>query len=172
MCVGLNVCDDSERYFQQSLLCRFVIVPGSCLLLCTINSIICTWTSQPASPWAIVFPSGVSAHGTTCHTSRLAMVRTGLARPRWGVMAFEHRPLQQGREVDRRRIEGLTAEELCLLFIHSSSSGVSKGGESDERMPLEATSLCPEQPAPSGHTAERGPHLSQALENQYFWMEP
>lgn len=95
MCIFMYVCAAMGDIFQ-SLLCRFLIVLGSCFSLCTINSIICTSPSQPASPWAIVFPSGVSALCAACHAGP-PTVGTGLARPRWDVLAFGHCPLQGGR---------------------------------------------------------------------------
>lgn len=93
----------------QSPLCCLLIVLGSCLPLCTINSIICTWPSQPSSPWATVFPSGVSALHAACQTPlaptssspccllllSLPSVGTGLARPRWDPLTFGHHPLQE-----------------------------------------------------------------------------
>lgn len=93
ICVGALMVVVGDIF--QSLLCRFLIVLGHCLPLCTINSIICTLPSQPASPWAIVFPSGVSALGTACHACP-PTVGTGLARPRWDMLAFGHCPLQEG----------------------------------------------------------------------------
>lgn len=40
VCVGVSAVVVGDIF--QSLLCRFLIVLGSCLPLCTINSIICT----------------------------------------------------------------------------------------------------------------------------------
>lgn len=94
VCVGVSAVEVGDIF--QSLLCRFLIVLRSCLPLCTINSIICTQPSQPASPWAIVFPSGVSALDAVCHPCP-PTVGTGLARPRWDVLAFGHCPLQEAR---------------------------------------------------------------------------
>lgn len=74
----------------QSPLRRLLIVLGSCSPFCTINNIICTCPSQPGSPWAIVFPSGVTALGLACHACSPLhpSVGTGLAGSRWDVLAF------------------------------------------------------------------------------------
>lgn len=102
VCKNVHVCL-CEMFSNHR--CQFLIVLWGCLPLCTINSIICTKPSQPASPWATVFPSGVSALDAACHGCPLT-VGTGLARPRWDVLAFGHCPLQEGRDRWGGGIEG------------------------------------------------------------------
>ena len=72
VCPHVCVCTEVVGDIFQSLLCRFLIVLRSCLLLCAINSIICTKPSQPASSWTIVFLSGVSALSAVCHACPLS----------------------------------------------------------------------------------------------------
>lgn len=99
-CGCLCVREEELRDIFHSPLRRPLIVLQSCLPLCAINSIIYTSPSQPAdSPWTIVFMSGVSALGIACHASSLPPPTEGIgmAKPRWDVLAFGHRPLQEGR---------------------------------------------------------------------------
>ena len=117
----------AEGDIFQSLLCRSLIVLGSCFSLCTINSIICSSPSQPVSPWAIVFPSGVSALCAACHAGP-PTVGTGLARPRWDVLAFGHCPLRGGTGWTGRG-RGLPpqqerSKEVVPLTSQSFSSGL------------------------------------------------
>lgn len=55
-----------------------------------------------------MFPSGVSAFVAACHA-----VGTGLARPRWDLLAFGYCPLQEGKE----REEGWLGEKSSLHSI-------------------------------------------------------
>lgn len=140
----MHVCVVGAGDIFQSPLCCLLIVLGSCLPLCTINSIICTWPSQPSSPWATVFPSGVSALHAACHAASPLppsppppSVGTGLARPRWDLLTFGHRPLQ---EVDGEPLASLAAATTCLAKV-PRSGGEGRWGEDKGPLPRRPPSI-------------------------------
>lgn len=93
-------------------------------------------------------------------------VGTGLARPRWDVLAFGHCSLQGGRECRGRwglfwgGRKGATGP-FVQPELQFRGEGVRMGG------PPEATFMCPEHQPPSGHSAARTASVTSVLSESH-----
>lgn len=84
---------------------------------------------------------------------------TGMARPRWDVLAFGHCPLQEVRgrqEGGPRPPQQARGSDGSLCPARAPGSGVRMGGgRGEDERPPGAILVCPQHQAPSGHSAER-----------------
>lgn len=137
----------------QSPLRQVLIVLESCSPFCTINNIICTCPSQPGSPWAIVFPSWVTALGLVCHacfpphpTHHLGQAWLGPGGTCWHLGL---RPQQEGPGFHNLHSRLVPQSRFTLPSRGSPNTGARQGGrgqgeEGDGGRSLGATFACPE----------------------------
>lgn len=160
VCVDESMVPEALENIFQSLLCWFLIVLWSCLLLCTINSIIYTQSASQPVLVPLCFCQGWVLCALHVMPAPLT-VGSGLARPRWDVLAFGQCPLQEARG----RQEGYLGEEVASKIEERQRTGPlaqseprfrgEKGWGDGFGVPQGAAFMCPEHQAPSGRSAER-----------------